>query len=205
MLSTLNRAVAHVCFRGTSITQTVAVRSLASAAACRRVPPPPPLPVTLHLSLLPLRAPLTPPVAPLPLRLPPLVPTVRPPLEPPLPGPLPAEPPAPTGDTGRRQAARLIVIRRRKMRKHKLKKLRKRMRYTWAKVKLRRSIRQEKAFQAEQMSMIADARRFDPRQYVDEVIEKSSTLPMATVRHGKRLPFFIRLELEKDNLIKPPK
>lgn len=32
------------------------------------------------------------------------------------------------------QAARLIVIRRRKMRKHKLKKLRKKMKYDWAKV-----------------------------------------------------------------------
>lgn len=32
------------------------------------------------------------------------------------------------------QAARLIVIRRRKMRKHKLRKLRKKMKYDWAKV-----------------------------------------------------------------------
>lgn len=32
------------------------------------------------------------------------------------------------------QAARLIVIRRRKMKKHKLKKLRKKMKFAWAKV-----------------------------------------------------------------------
>ena len=55
------------------------------------------------------------------------------------------------------------------------------------------------------MALIADARRFDPSQYVQDIIEKSSTLPMATVRHGKRLPYFIRVELEKDNLVKPPK
>lgn len=34
-----------------------------------------------------------------------------------------------------KQAARLIVIRRRKMKKHKLKKLRKKMKFEWAKVK----------------------------------------------------------------------
>lgn len=39
----------------------------------------------------------------------------------------------PQGDNGK-QAARLIVIRRRKMRKHKLKKLRKRMKFEWLKV-----------------------------------------------------------------------
>lgn len=33
-----------------------------------------------------------------------------------------------------KEAARLIVIRRKKMRKHKLRKLRKRMRFEWAKV-----------------------------------------------------------------------
>lgn len=37
-------------------------------------------------------------------------------------------------DKAEKQAARLIVIRRRKMRIHKLKKLRKRMKYEWAKV-----------------------------------------------------------------------
>lgn len=37
-------------------------------------------------------------------------------------------------DVGK-QAARLIVIRRRKMKKHKLKKLRKKMKFMWAKVK----------------------------------------------------------------------
>lgn len=37
-------------------------------------------------------------------------------------------------DVGK-QAARLIVIRRRKMKKHKLKKLRKKMKFVWAKVR----------------------------------------------------------------------
>lgn len=41
--------------------------------------------------------------------------------------------PPPTKDETK-QAARLIVIRRKKMKKHKLKKLRKKMKYVWAKV-----------------------------------------------------------------------
>lgn len=42
----------------------------------------------------------------------------------------------PTTITGEisKQAVRLIVIRRKKMKKHKLKKLRKRMKFEWAKV-----------------------------------------------------------------------
>jgi len=52
------------------------------------------------------------------------------------------------------QAARLIVIRRKKMKKHKLRKLRKRMKYVWAKVRQKREMRKEKAFQAELMGQV---------------------------------------------------
>lgn len=40
----------------------------------------------------------------------------------------------PTVNDETKQAARLIIIRRKKMKKHKLKKLRKKMKYVWAKV-----------------------------------------------------------------------
>lgn len=53
------------------------------------------------------------------------------------------------------QAARLIVIRRKKMKKHKLRKLRKRMKYVWAKVRQKREMRKEKAFQAELMAQVS--------------------------------------------------
>lgn len=53
------------------------------------------------------------------------------------------------------QAARLIVIRRKKMKKHKLRKLRKRMKYIWAKVRQKREIRKEKAFQAELLAQVS--------------------------------------------------
>jgi hypothetical protein len=52
------------------------------------------------------------------------------------------------------QAARLIVIRRKKMKKHKLRKLRKRMKYIWAKVRQKREMRKEKTFQAELMGQV---------------------------------------------------
>lgn len=53
------------------------------------------------------------------------------------------------------QAARLIVIRRKKMKKHKLRKLRKRMKYVWAKVRQKREMRKEKAFQAELLGQVS--------------------------------------------------
>ncbi|XP_037075780.1 coiled-coil domain-containing protein 102A-like [Pollicipes pollicipes] len=200
MISALQR-VAHVCVKNVSLPQVSWARCLASVGCSSNPRPDVSMPPRLPSWPLPT---LTWPSPPSPaLRLPSLAPAILPL---PFPSPsLPLAPPPTSGDVTRREAARLIVIRRRKMRKHKLKKLRKRMRFVWAKVKLRRSIRREKAFQSEQMGMIAVAKQFDARQYVDEVIEKSSTLPMATVRHGKRLPYFIRLQLEGDNILKPLK
>lgn len=69
----------------------------------------------------------------------------------------------------------------------------------------RRASKKEKAFQAEQMALISAAARFDAREYVDRAIERAETMPMATRFGGKRLPYFIRLELEKDKMIKYPK
>lgn len=58
------------------------------------------------------------------------------------------------------QAARLIVIRRKKMKKHKLRKLRKRMKYVWAKVRQKREMRKEKAFQAELIAQVSSKEIF---------------------------------------------
>lgn len=52
------------------------------------------------------------------------------------------------------QAARLIVIRRKKMKKHKLRKLRKRMKYVWAKVRQKREMKKEKIFQTELLGQV---------------------------------------------------
>ncbi|XP_062712061.1 uncharacterized protein LOC115268075 [Aedes albopictus] len=89
------------------------------------------------------------------------------------------------------QAARLIVIRRRKMRKHKLKKLRKKMKYEWAKVRQRRELRKEKAFQAGLISQIKEAERFSAEMYVAEKLRQANDTPIPRFWKGKRLPQFI--------------
>ncbi|XP_052871071.1 uncharacterized protein LOC128276654, partial [Anopheles cruzii] len=71
-----------------------------------------------------------------------------------------------------KQAARLIVIRRRKMRKHKLKKLRKRMKFEWLKVRQRRELRKEKLFQAELINQIKEAEKFSAEAYVTEKLRR---------------------------------
>ena len=76
------------------------------------------------------------------------------------------------GNVLEKQAARLIVIRRRKMKKHKLKKLRIKMKFEWAKVRQRREMRKEKAFQAELIGQIKAAEKFDAATYVSERLAK---------------------------------
>ncbi|XP_055328542.1 uncharacterized protein LOC129581467 [Paramacrobiotus metropolitanus] len=69
-----------------------------------------------------------------------------------------------------KQAARLIRIRRRKMKKHQYKKLRKRMGLLWDRIKLRRRLRRFKAFYAEQDLIITKAKEFSPEAYVRNYI-----------------------------------
>jgi hypothetical protein len=99
---------------------------------------------------------------------------------------------APTqGGLIQKQAARLIVIRRRKMKKHKLKKLRKKMKFEWAKVRQRREMRKEKAFQAVLIAQIKEAEKFDAEKYVAERLQEAHKVPLPRTWKGKRLPFFI--------------
>jgi aurora kinase A-interacting protein len=95
-----------------------------------------------------------------------------------------------TNDTGY-QAARLIVIRKRKMRKHKLKKLRKKMKFEWAKVRQRREMRKEKAFQAVLINQIKEAEKFSAENYVMEKIQQATHTPLPKTWKGRRLPEFI--------------
>jgi hypothetical protein len=77
-----------------------------------------------------------------------------------------------------KQAARLIVIRRIKMNKHKLRKLRKKMKYVWAKVRLRRATRKEKAYLNGKMELINAARSFDAKEYVAGIIKQAKEEPI---------------------------
>lgn len=94
-----------------------------------------------------------------------------------------------------KQAARMIVIRRRKMKRHRLKKLRKRMKFEWAKVRQRREMKKEKMFQAELMGHIKEANKFDPRAFAVGKIERVNEVLIPTRWKGKLYPDFIINEL----------
>lgn len=93
------------------------------------------------------------------------------------------------------KAARLIVIRRRKMKRHKLKKLRIKMKFLWARVRQRREMKKEKAFQAELMGQINEAQKFDAAMYAKEKIDKANAVLLPKLWKGKRLPEFIIKQL----------
>ncbi|XP_030369651.1 uncharacterized protein LOC115620524 isoform X2 [Scaptodrosophila lebanonensis] len=100
-------------------------------------------------------------------------------------------PPMDSSKPDKMEAARLIVIRRRKMKKHKLKKLRRKMKFEWAKVRQRREMRKEKAFQAKLMAQIKDAESFSAEKHVAEVLRQANEKPLPRFWKGRRLPAFI--------------
>ncbi|XP_011297406.1 uncharacterized protein [Fopius arisanus] len=87
-----------------------------------------------------------------------------------------------------KEAARLIVIRRRKMRRHKLKKRRKRMKFVWRKFKQKRELRKEKAFQAELLGQIREAEAFDAKSYVDSKLKILDNVRLPSKWRGEVLP-----------------
>lgn len=100
-----------------------------------------------------------------------------------------------------KQAARLIVIRRKKMRKHKLLKLRKRMKFEWAKIRQRRELLKEKVFQAGLIAQCKRAETFSAEAYVEERLQKLNEMVIPKKWKGKRLPEFII----REKLGLPPK
>lgn len=104
----------------------------------------------------------------------------------------------------KKQAARLIVIRRIKMNKHKLKKLRKKMKYVWAKARLRRETWREKTFLNEKMAQIKAAWKFDAKSHVAQLIRnvRENRGPEPWIKKGMPEAFIkeqmkIREELKK--------
>lgn len=83
------------------------------------------------------------------------------------------------GKPEKKEAVRMILIRRRKMRKHKLRKFRKRMRFVLAKIKEKRELRKEQAFRAELLGQVEEAEKFDVKKYVTETLN--------TIRYQPRL------------------
>lgn len=69
------------------------------------------------------------------------------------------------------------------------------MKYIWAKVRQRREMKKEKAFQAELMCKIKDADNFDARLYAREKLDKVNAVLLPKLWKGKRLPEFVIKDL----------
>lgn len=99
-----------------------------------------------------------------------------------------------------KQAARLIVIRKRKMRKHKLRKLRKKMKFVWAKAKQRREWKKEKRFLNSLLYKIKMAQKFSAEDYVNNVIKQATEDPIPRRYKGRKMPQWLVKELmDKDH------
>lgn len=91
-----------------------------------------------------------------------------------------------TGITQEKQAKEILRIRKRKMKKHKLKKLRNKMKFVWERIRVNRNIKKEKAFQLELQKKIETVMQFDAKAYVDSRL---------TLLNKKRFPYTWRGEI----------
>lgn len=81
------------------------------------------------------------------------------------------------GQDETKEAAVMIEIRRLKMKKHKRKKLLKKMKFVFAKRALRRRMKREKEFQAMLLAQIRDAEKFSAEQYVADKLSRLRNVP----------------------------
>jgi len=72
------------------------------------------------------------------------------------------------GDIFEKLAINLIKIRRKKMKKHKRKKLAKRMKFVWAKLRMKRKQKKEKKFQYTLIKEVKKAEAFDAKAFVQK-------------------------------------
>ncbi|XP_076654252.1 uncharacterized protein LOC143359841 [Halictus rubicundus] len=97
------------------------------------------------------------------------------------------------GNVVEKHAIRLIVIRRKKMKKHKRKKLRKRTKFQMETIRARRNLKKEKAFQEELLAKIKEAEAFDAKAHVQKKLDlllkeripktyRGEILPAATIK-----------------------
>ncbi|XP_064461377.1 uncharacterized protein LOC135371233 [Ornithodoros turicata] len=111
----------------------------------------------------------------------------------------------PSVSTVTKQAAELVQIRKRKMKKHKLQKLRKRMHFAWAKRRFRRLKKKEQVFRAELLAQIQEAHAFDAEKYVDGILEKLRNRPKPETPEERRERFMDLMRKYRSNVewIKP--
>ncbi|XP_033225372.1 uncharacterized protein LOC117178189 [Belonocnema kinseyi] len=87
-----------------------------------------------------------------------------------------------------KHAVRMIIVRRHKMKVHKLKKLRKKMKYVNMKVKKRRKLRREKGFKKHIFNIVHNAEKFNPKRYVRERLQLLTREILPTRWRGEILP-----------------
>jgi len=98
-------------------------------------------------------------------------------------------------DIQEKQAARMIVIRRRKMNRHKLKKLRKRMKFENAKRRQRSELRKEKQFHRNLSREMKRADDFSAEKYVSDKLSKKNELIIPYMWKGRPYPRYIVRQL----------
>lgn len=81
------------------------------------------------------------------------------------------------GQDETKEAAVMIEIRRLKMKKHKRKKLQKKMKFVFAKRQLRRRMKKEKEFQASLLAQIREADKFSAEKYVADKLASLKNVP----------------------------
>lgn len=110
--------------------------------------------------------------------------------------------PAPTVE---KRAAALVQIRKKKMKKHKLRKLRKRMHFLWAKRRFRREKKKEQVFRAELLAQIHEAQAFDAEKYVTGILDKIRNRPRPETPDERREKFLELMRKHRSNVqwIKP--
>ncbi|OXU21330.1 hypothetical protein TSAR_003957 [Trichomalopsis sarcophagae] len=97
-----------------------------------------------------------------------------------------------------KQAARLIVIRRRKMKKHKRRKFLKRMKFVILKRRQKKKLLRERAFQAELQEIYAKAEQFNPKEYVAEQLHILKRERLPTKWRGEVVPESMIIQFMKE-------
>ncbi|UYV67715.1 hypothetical protein LAZ67_5001689 [Cordylochernes scorpioides] len=95
-----------------------------------------------------------------------------------------------------KHANRLIVIRKQKMKKHKRKKLAKRMAVIWARIRDNREAKKEKTFQNEMLAKVKKAEDFDAEKYVLAVLNRIHNKPRRETFEERRDRLVSRISLE---------
>lgn len=104
----------------------------------------------------------------------------------------------PTNNVIEKQAARLIVIRRAKMKKHKWRKLQKKMKFTFARRRQKRELKKEKAFQAVLVARVKEAEKFDAEAFVARQLEIAHwERPITHVRNRRAPDWVIREHIQE--------